>query len=173
MSDTNIIPQEIIENKIYLIRDKKVMIDRDLAKLYGVETKVFNLAVKRHIKRFPDDFMFQLTKDEFDNLRSQIETSRWGGRRYLPYVFTEQGVAMLSSIINSDRAIEVNIQIIRAFIKLREMLSTHEELRLRIEDMEKKYDSQFNDVFQAIKQLIELTIEPEKKPKKEIGFQRE
>ena len=144
------------------------MLDRDLAILYGVETKYLKQQVNRNIERFPDDFMFQLTREEFNNLRSQIATSTWGGARYLPYVFTEQGVAMLSSVLKSKRAIQVNIQIMRTFIKLKEMLSTHKDLKQKIEEMEKKYDYQFKIVFDAIKQLLE----PPVKPKGKMGFQK-
>jgi len=160
------LPVERITSKIYLIRGHKVMLDRDLAKLYRVETKVLKQAVKRNVDRFPEDFMFELAKDEFENLRSQIVTSSWGGTRYPPMAFTEQGVAMLSSVLNSKRAIKVNIQIMRAFIQLRQMLSTHEDLKKKIEAMEKKYDQQFQIVFEAIKQLLET----ESKPRKQIGF---
>ena len=142
------------------------MLDRDLAELYGVETKVLEQAVRRNIDRFPEDFMFEITKDEFENLRSQIVTSSWGGTRFLPMAFTEQGVAMLSSVLNSSRAIHVNIQIMRTFTQLRQMLSTHADLRKKIEAMEKKYDQQFQVVFEAIKQLLET----EAKPRKKIGF---
>ena len=161
------VPVERITSKIYLIRGMKVMLDRDLAELYGVETRTLVQSVKRNIERFPSDFMFQLSKDEFDSLRSQIVISKGkGGRRYPPYAFTEQGVAMLSSVLNSKRAIQVNVQIMRAFSKLREMLSTHEDLKKKIEAMEKKYDQQFQIVFEAIKQLLET----EAKPRKKIGF---
>ena len=163
-----LIPQETIESKIFSIRGKRVMLDRDLAILYGVETKYLKQQVNRNIERFPDDFMFQLTRKEFNNLRSQIATSTWGGVRYLPYAFTEQGVAMLSSVLKSKRAIQVNIQIMRAFIKLKEMLLTHKVLKQKVEEMEKKYDSQFKIVFDAIKQLLE----PPAKPKAKIGFQK-
>ena len=144
------------------------MLDRDLADLYGVPTKSLNLAVKRNLSRFPGDFMFRLTNDEVDVLRFQFETSKRGrgGRRYLPYVFTQEGVAMLSSVLNSERAIQVNIQIMRAFTKLREMMSVHKDLREKIEAMEKKYDHQFQIVFEAIKMLLE----PPAKPKGRIGF---
>jgi hypothetical protein len=144
----------------------KVMLDRDLAELYDVETKVLKQAVRRNIGRFPEDFMFELSKEEFKNLRSQIVTSSWGGLRYLPMVFSEQGVAMLSSVLRSERAIQVNIQIMRAFTQLRQMLSTHEELKQKIEAMEKKYDQQFQIIFEAIKQLLET----DEKPKKKIGY---
>ena len=165
-SKTSLMQQEAIEGKILLIRSKKVMLDRDLAVLYGVETKYLKQQVKRNVERFPDDFMFRLTRDEFNNLRSQIATSSWGGTRYLPYVFTELGVAMLSSVLHSKQAIQVNIQIMRAFTKLREMILSHKELRRKIEAMEKKYDYQFKVVFDAINKLLE---QPEK-PKGKIGF---
>jgi hypothetical protein len=155
------IPAEIIQNKIYLIRGHKVMFDVDLAKLYGVPTKVFNQQVKRNLKRFPDDFMFQLNTEEAQNLRSQFVTSSWGGRRYLPYAFTELGVAMLSSVLNSERAIEVNIQIMRTFSKLREIMATHKDLRLKIEELEKKYDHQFKSVFDAIRRMMTTPSTPQ------------
>jgi hypothetical protein len=157
-----VIPQEIIERKIYLIRGKKVMLDQDLANLYGVANKALIQAVKRNQERFPEDFMFQLNKDEFKVLRSQIVTSSWGGRRYLPYAFTEQGVAMLSSVLRSKRAIMVNIHIMRVFVRLREILASHEDLRKKIEAMERKYDQKFQVVFKAIRALID-------KPNKRIG----
>jgi len=163
-----LIPVEVIESKIYYIRGQKVMIDHDLAELYEVKTFVLNQAVKRNIDRFPEDFMFQLTDKEWEYLRSQfvISNKGRGGRRYSPYVFTEQGVAMLSSVLNSKQAIFVNIQIMRAFVKLREMIASHQELSKRLDEMESKYDEQFQVVFQAIKQLIEA---PEK-PQEQIGF---
>ena len=144
------------------------MLDRDLAELYGVETKVFKQAVRRNIDRFPSDFMFEMTKAEFADWRSQFVTSKSDrmGLRYKPMAFTEQGVAMLSSVLKSNRAIHVNIQIMRVFTQLRKMLSTHKDLRRKIESMEKKYDEQFQIVFEAIKQLIET----DEKPKKKIGF---
>jgi phage regulator Rha-like protein len=169
MQGTEVILQQLIESKILFIRSKKVMLDKDLAVLYEVETKMLNRAVKRNIKRFPDDFMFQLTKKEFDNLKFHFGTSSWGGQRYLPYTFTENGVAMLSSVLNSERAIQVNIQIMRTFTKLREMLATHKELKQKIEEIEKKYDYQFKIVFDTIKQLID----PPQKSKKRIGFLQE
>ena len=150
-----LIPQEIIEGKIFLIRGKKVILDKDIAELYDVETKILNQAVKRNIERFPEDFMFQLTKEELNNLRSQIVTSRWGGDRYLPYAFTEQGVAMLSGILNSPLAITINIQIMRTFIKFREMAITYKDLSQKIEDMERKYDHQFKIVFDTLRGLLE------------------
>lgn len=168
-----LIPDERIESKIYLFRGKKVMLDSDLAELYGVGTKTLNRAVSRNRLRFPIDFMYQLTRQEVRALRCQIGTLDNQGRgrfnKYLPYVFTEQGVAMLSSVLNSERAIQVNIQIMRTFTKLKEMLQSHEELRRKIEALEKKYDHQFRAVFEAIKQLMEEP-EPEEKPKRKIGF---
>ncbi|WP_333655517.1 ORF6N domain-containing protein [Dissulfurispira sp.] len=166
-----LIPVEMIEKKILMIRGEKVMLDSDLAELYGVPTRRLNEQVRRNISRFPDDFMFQLTSEETENLRSQFATSSsgHGGRRYLPYVFTEQGVAMLSSVLNSERAIEVNIHIMRAFVKLREMVASHKDLAKRFDDLEKKYDAQFKVVFDAIRQLM---IPPEPK-KRKIGFWRE
>jgi phage regulator Rha-like protein len=163
------IPNERIINQIYFIRGKKVMFDRDLAELYEVETKNLNKAVSRNKDRFPDDFMFRLNKNESEIFsRFRIGTLKRGQNiKYLPYVFTEQGVAMLSSVLKSNQAIAVNIQIVRTFTKLREMLSTHKDLREKIESMEKKYDNRFKIVFKAIAQLMkEDTL-----PKKKIGFQ--
>lgn len=164
-----LIPIEMIERKILFFRGHKVMLDSDLAELYGVATKVLVQAVKRNLNRFPDDFMFQLNNQEVAVLRSQTVTSKTGrgGRRYPPYAFTEQGVAMLSSVLNSERAIEVNILIMRAFVKLREMLATHKDLAKKLEEMEKKYDTQFKAVFEAI---YELMKPPESSKKRRIGF---
>jgi hypothetical protein len=167
-----LIPVEVIERKIYLIRGHKVMLDSDLAELYGVSTKRLNEQVRRNDKRFPEDFMLQLSPEEAESLRSQnatLKTGRGQHRKYLPYAFTEQGVAMLSSVLNSDRAIEVNIQIMRTFVKLREMIASHKDLAKRLDELEKKYDKQFSIVFEAIRQLM---IPPERKPKK-IGFLRD
>ena len=130
------------------------MLDFDLAELYGVKTKVLNQSVTRNIERFPADFMFRLTRQEAANLKSQIVTSSWGGLRYLPRAFTEQGVAMLSSVLRSKRAIMVNIEIMRAFAKLREIMASHAKLAKKLDDLEKKYDEQFKVVFQAIRQLM-------------------
>ncbi len=141
----------------------------DLAELYGVETKVLKQAVRRNTTRFPDDFMFELSKQELINLRSQFVTSRWGGTRYPPMAFTEQGVAMLSSVLNSERAIQVNILIMRAFTRLRQMLASHEDLKVKLEEMESRYDEQFRVVFQAIQQLLDKDQQPGKK----IGFLKE
>jgi len=168
---TSLIPAERIEKSILLIRKEKVILDEDLAFLYGVSTKVLIQAVKRNIDRFPPDFMFQLGNEEFASLRSQIVTSKRksarGGRRYPPYAFTEEGVAMLSSVLNSPRAVKVNIEIMRAFVRLRKILSSHAELAHKLEALEKKYDSQFKAVFDAIRQLMA----PKEAPKKRIGFQ--
>lgn len=162
------IPGERIEKVIYLFRGQKVMLDRDLASLYGVETKALKQAVKRNAKRFPDDFAFVLDKEEFANWRSQFVTSKADrmGLRYPPMAFTEQGVAMLSSVLNSDRAIEVNIAIMRTFVKLRQWLETHEKLAQKLAELEKRYDQQFKVVFDV---LNELMTPPEPKPK-QIGF---
>lgn len=143
---TLVVPDEIIGSKIYLIRDKKVMLDKDLAELYGVSTGNLNKAVKRNIKRFPDDFMFQLSNQEFDNMKFHFGISSWGGTRKLPYAFTEQGVAMLSGVLNSDRAISVNIQIMRIFSKIREMLTDNLSLKLEIEEIKKKIENQDKNI---------------------------
>lgn len=165
----SIIPVERIQNSIYLVRGQKVMLDKDLAALYGVETKALVQAVKRNIERFPVDFMYQLTDKEVSILRSQIVTSSWGGRRYNPYVFTEQGVAMLSSVLRSQRAVEVNIAIMRTFVKLRGILASNELLRRKIKSMERKYDEQFKVVFEVLDKML---AEPEK-PKSQIGIHTE
>lgn len=165
----SIVPVELIERRIYLVRGYKVMLDSELAELYQVPTKVFNQAVTRNRNRFPEDFMFQLTKEEDESLRSQIVTSNRGrgGRRYRPYVFTEQGVAMLSSVLNSERAVQVNIAIMRAFVGLREMMESNKESAVKLDELEKKYDVQFSVVFQAIRKLMN----PIAKPKRDqIGF---
>jgi len=143
-----------IVSKILMIRGKRVMLDRDLANLYEVDTRQLTRQVRRNIDRFPDDFMFQLTREELQNLMCQFGTSSWGGNRKFPYVFTEQGVAMLSGVLRSKRAIQVNIQIMRAFIQLKRLLLTNVGLKRKIDEMEKKYDKQFGIVFQAIKQLL-------------------
>jgi hypothetical protein len=163
---SELVPHELIERRIYLIRGQKVMLDRDLAVLYGVMNKVLNQAVKRNVSRFPEDFMFQLTKEEFVNLKSQFVTSSWGGVRKLPYVFSEHGILMLSSVLNSERAVQVNIQIMRTFTRLRRLLASHAELKQKIEEMEKKYDGKFKVVFDAINELMEI---PDKTVKN-IGF---
>ena len=162
-----IVAQEVIENKIHVIRGKKVMLDRDLSALYGVETRTLNQAVQRNGTRFPDDFMFQLTADEAESLRSQIviSNSRRGGRRYLPYAFTEYGVAMLSSVLNSERAIQVNIQIMRAFVRIRNLIADNTDLRKTIEHHEKRLDNidrQIQNGFNALKSILQP--EPETTP---------
>jgi phage regulator Rha-like protein len=168
-----LVPQEIIEEKIFIIRGHKVMLDKDLAKLYGVPIKRLNEQVKRNLKRFPDDFMFQLSWEEAQSLRSQFATlnsKRGEHRKYLPYAFTEHGVAMLSSVLNSERAIQVNIAIMRAFGKLREILSTHKELAHKLRELEHKvgkHDEEIQLIFTAIRQLMEPPPEP---PKRRIGF---
>ena len=162
-----LLPQDRITHSILFIRGEKVILDADLAALYGVETKVLVRTVKRNIARFPSDFMFKLSRTEFQNLRCQIGTSSlWGGRRYAPYAFTEQGVAMLSGLLNSSRAIQVNVEIMRAFVRLRLMLSSHADLARKIENLEKKYDIQFRQVFDAIRELM-VPPEPKKNP---MGF---
>ncbi len=161
----------IIENRIYMVRGQKVMLANDLAELYAVETKVLNQAVKRNLNRFPLDFMFQLTKEEFSALRSQIVTFKKGkGKhpKYLPFMFTEQGIAMLSTVLNSERAIQVNIEIMRAFVRIRKMLFSNASLARKVKALEKKYDEQFAVVFEAIYKLM---APPEKKQRK-IGFKR-
>jgi len=160
---------ERIERSILLIRGQKVILDADIAGLYCVETFNLNKAVKRNIDRFPEDFMFQLTKEEADSLRFQTGMSKpkgRGGRRYLPYAFTEQGVAMLSSVLRSPRAIHVNIEIMRAFVKLRKILASHAELARKLAEMERKYDAQFRVVFDAIRQLMA----PPRRRRRPIGF---
>jgi len=165
--------EQIIEKSIYLIREQKVMLDEDLARLYQVRTKALVQAVKRNLKRFPDDFMFQLTIEEYSSLRSQIVTlSGKAGRRALPFAFTEHGIAMLSSVLNSERAVDINIAIVRTFIKMRQMISANKELSERLNRLEKRYDAQFRVVFNSMQELIDtkakVIVEPVKKRK--IGF---
>ena len=161
------IPMERIERAILLIRGEKVMLDSDLAEIYDVETKALNRAVKRNQSRFPSDFMFQLTTEEAANLRYQFGTSSsYGGRRYLPYAFTEHGALMLANVLNSERAAQTSVLVVRAFVKLRQMLSSNAELARKLEALEKKYDAQFKVVFAAIRQLMS----PPARPKREIGF---
>ncbi|MBW1740089.1 MAG: ORF6N domain-containing protein [Deltaproteobacteria bacterium] len=163
----SLVPIESIQRRIFVIRNERVMIDRALAELYGVETKQLKRAVRRNLDRFPSDFMFELTKEEYDSLRCQIGTLKRGEHtKYLPMAFTEQGVAMLSSVVNSKQAIEVNILIMRAFVELRKMISSHKALLRKVEEMEKKYDEQFKVVFDAIRELMT----PPEKPRKKIGF---
>lgn len=175
-SKSRAVADEVIISKIYFIRGQKVMLDRDLAELYDVTTGNLNKAVKRNLKRFPDDFMFQLTEAAFKNLIFHFGISSWGGTRKMPYAFTEQGVAMLSSVLNSDRAIEVNIRIIRIFTKLREMLLTHKDILLKLEKIEKelvqqgsrttKNEEDIEMIFTALKKLLN----PPNPPREPIGF---
>jgi hypothetical protein len=169
MSKSLSIPDEVVVSKIYLIRNQKVMLDDDLAELYQVETRRLNEQVKRNIDRFPEDFMFQLTEAEWENLKSQNATSSWGGRRKIPYAFTEHGVLMLSSVLNSDRAIQVNIQIMRIYAKLREMLMTNKDILLKLEKLERKminHDQDIKVVFGYLKELLN----PKTESMRKIGF---
>ena len=168
-SGSQIVPAEIIVNKIYVLRGRKVMLDSDLADLYQVQAKELNRQVRRNINRFPSDFMFQLALEEASNLRSQIviSSSSYGGRRYLPLAFTEQGVAMLSSVLHSKRAVQVNIAIMRAFVKLREILSTNKELTEKLKEMERRYDQKFFKIFTALN-LLMAPDNPSEKSR--IGF---
>jgi hypothetical protein len=176
MKELQILPDELIINKIYIIRDHKVMIDRDLAELYGVDTRILNQAVKRNLKRFPDDFMFQMTREELEKWKSQIVISNVEkmGIRKLPLVFTEQGVAMLSSVLNSERAISVNIQIIRVFTRMRKMIESHKELLKKLEMLEKKdieLDEKVALIFEYLKELEQTKQEESDfKQRKRIGF---
>jgi len=168
-SKSEIISHDLIENRIFVIRGRKMMLDFHPAELYGIEVKFLKRAVRRNVDRFPHDFMFELTNEEYDVLRSQFGTSSWGGRRYPPYAFTEQGVAMLSSVLRSQRAVQVNIQIIRTFVKLREIISTHKELAFKLKQLETKverHDEEIQAIFEAIHQLMA----PPEKPKRPIGF---
>jgi hypothetical protein len=167
-----IVPSERIENAIYLIRGQKVMLDFDLAMLYQVQTNMLNRQVRRNIDRFPADFMFQLTKDEFSNLKCQFGTSSWGGKRKLPLAFTEHGVLMLSSVLNSKRAVHVNIQIMRAFLKFRQIMSTHKDLAAKLAHLEQKvgkHTGEIQEIFVAIHKLMD----PSAKTAKKIGFMRD
>jgi hypothetical protein len=165
------VPDEIIMNKIYVIREHKVMLDSDLAELYGVETRVLNQAVNRNLDRFPSDFMFQLNKEEWEILISQNVTSSWGGRRKLPFVFSELGVAMLSSVLNSKKAIQINIGIMRIFTKIRQMLTDNTELRLALQKIERKTEGNAKSIellFEYVDELMEKKENPQ--PRKAIGF---
>ena len=166
------VAEQKILNKIYVIRGEKVMLDQDLADMYAVQTKQLKRQVKRNIERFPKDFMFELTKKEFENLRSQIGTSSWGGTRYIPMAFTEQGIAMLSSVLNSKTAIEVNIRIIRVFTKLKEYALTHKEILLQLAKLEKEVKGNSKDIeniFLVLKELLEKQSKPTP-PRNKIGF---
>ncbi len=162
---------QVIQSKIFEIRGHKVMLDFDLAELYETETRKLKQAVRRNIERFPSDFMFELSVDEFTNLRSQIVTSSWGGARYKPFAFTEQGVAMLSSILNSDKAVLVNISIIRAFVFLRQYALSHKELTGKLNELESKYNKQFKDVYDALNYLLDKDeMQTKQTERKRIGF---
>ena len=169
-SSKGLVPVELIQSKIVVVRDERIMLDRDLAELYGVETKQLKRAVRRNKDRFPPDFMFALTKKEVNDLRCHFGTSSWGGTRYAPMAFTEQGVAMLSSVLNSKRAIEVNVLIMRAFVQLRKMISSQTELTRKLDQLEKhiaEHDEQIVAIFEAIRQLMT----PPDRPEKKIGFE--
>lgn len=176
-SDYNtLIPDEVIMKKIYMFRESKVMLDRDLADLYEIETKQLKRAVRRNISRFPDDFMFELSIEEFNSLRSQFGTSSWGGARYAPMAFTEHGVIMLASVLNSERAIQVNIQIVRIFTRMREILASHKELLLKLEKIALKlaeHDDQFLVIFEYLKKLEQAKHQMlEQQNRKRVGFKR-
>ena len=184
MNNPITITDDKVINKIYLVRGKRIMLDSDLAELYGVETRILNQAVKRNIDRFPEDFMFQMTRNEYENLMSQIVISSldgkadWGGRRKLPLAFTEQGVAMLSSVLKSQTAVHVNIQIVRVFTRMREMLLSNKDILLKLEKIEKKllkqdaahqkHEEEIQSVFEVLKELIK----PPQEPRKKIGFKQ-
>ena len=170
VNDDALIPTKHIAQSILLLRGHKVLLDADLALLYGVETKVLLQAVKRNLERFPADFMFRLTDQEFNHLRSQFVTSSWGGRRYAPYAFTEQGVAMLSSVLKSTRAIAVNIEVMRAFVRLREMLSSNKELAVKLNHLEHKLESHDQAIVGILNAIRELMKPPEPPKKRSIGF---
>lgn len=157
-----------VEERIRLFRGEKVILDADLAELYGVPVKRLNEAVRRNRARFPSDFMFQLSDDEFANLRSQIATSSWGGRRYRPHAFTEHGAIMVAAVLNSEQAVAVSVMVVRAFVRLRQLLVTHTELARKLDELERKYDAQFQGVFNAIRQLMAPLSEA---TRRRIGFQ--
>ncbi len=157
---------QTITSQIHFIRGKKVILDYDLANLYGVELRVLNQSVKRNSTRFPLDFMFSLDKIEFENLKSQNVISSWGGRRTLPYAFTEQGVAMISGVLRSEKAVQINIIIMRAFVKMRELIDENKDLKAKLDELENKYDKQFQVVFEALRKIIVK----ENEPRKSIGF---
>lgn len=174
MSNEILISDDIISSKIYLIRKQKVMLDKDLSELYTVETKQLKRQVRRNLERFPEDFMFELSQQEFDNLRSQFGTSSWGGSRYMPMAFTEQGVAMLSSVLNSPTAIKVNIQIIRVFTKIREMLTDTLSMKLEIEEIKKELSNHTQNIELVFNYLDELIDKKENAaPRKKIGYKND
>ena len=174
--NNTLIPDEVIMKKIYLLRGSKVMMDRDLAELYEIETKQLKRAVRRNISRFPEDFMFELNQEEFKVLRSQFGTSSWGGSRYVPMAFTEHGVIMLASVLNSERAIQVNIQIVRVFTRMRETLSSHKDLLLKLEKIAHKlaeHDDQILVIFESLKKLAQAKPQrQEQQKRKRVGFKR-
>jgi hypothetical protein len=169
MTSEALLPVERIETVIFFVRGERVILDAHIATLYGVEVKRLNEAVKRNLDRFPQDFMFQLTPDEISNLRYQFGTSSWGGRRYLPYAFTEQGVAMLSGVLRSERAVKVNVEIMRAFVRLRRMINEQAELARKLDALEERYDEQFKVVFDALRELM---APPEEIEGRRIGFEQ-
>ena len=174
MSNEITITEESVINKIYIIRDKKVILDKDLAELYKVTTGNLNKAVGRNIKRFPEDFMFELTKEEFENLKAQFEMSNWGGTRKMPKAFTEQGVAMLSGVLNSDRAIMVNIQIMRAYSKMREIFTDNLSVKLDIEEIKKKLSNHSKNIELVFQYLDELTEKKNtEKPRTKVGYKKD
>ncbi|MFB6306502.1 MAG: ORF6N domain-containing protein [Flavobacteriales bacterium] len=166
------VAEEVIAGKIYKFREQKVMLDRDLAELYGVETKSLKRAVRRNTDRFPEDFMFELSGEEWKNLRHQFGTSSWGGTRYPPMAFTEQGIAMLSSVLHSDRAIKMNIQIMRVFTKMRQLITNYKELVERIENLEDSEMAQ-NEQIRKIYDMLREIMEPPQEARERIGFKRE
>lgn len=168
MPSEALLPVERIETVIFFVRGERVILDTDIAALYEVETKVLVQAVKRNLGRFPADFMFQLTSEELSNLRYQFGTSSWGGRRYLPYAFTEQGVAMLSGVLRSEQAVKVNVEIMRAFVRLRRMVNEQAELARKLDALEERYDEQFKVVFDALRELM---APPEDTEGRRIGFE--
>ena len=172
-----LIPETDIISKIFIVRGEKVMLDRDLANLYDVETKILKRQVRRNISRFPSDFMFELSKDEFEEIKDQIDKSSWGGTRYMPMAFSEQGVAQLSSVLNSERAIKVNIQIIRLFTKMRKLLMTHKDLILKVEKIDQELRGQSQEIqvlFEYIKKLIEeKESNIEQESRKRIGYKKD
>jgi hypothetical protein len=171
MAKSMVVSDDVVINKIHLVRKQKVMLDRDLAELYNVSTGNLNKAVKRNLPRFPEDFMFQLTDKEFKDLIFQNGTSSWGGTRKMPYAFTEQGVAMLSSVLNSERAVLVNIHIIRVFTRMRELVSTHKDVLLKLEQLERavvQHDGEIGVIFDRLRELLD----PPSEPRPEIGFKR-
>jgi hypothetical protein len=172
MTEPTLVPMERVERVILLIRGHKVLLDADLAALYGVETRRLNEQVRRNVGRFPADFMFQLTAQEFYNLKSQFATSSWGGKRKLPFVFTEHGALMAASVLNSERAVKVSIQVVRAFVKLREMLATHKVMAGKLTELEKRLDSHDQDIRNLVGAIRQL-MTPPVKPRRKIGFKAE